>query len=464
VDRKTKRVCPSCGTPIDNTGLTFCPECGVNMHKSGSTQGADSAGSSAATSTGCLSVLLLPFKFFIGIIKVLVDFSIRLGKWLDKQKVTLPIKGGIKTSLLVITLVIGGVTVVTAGIVGQVSGPAASPDKSSSMFAESTADVETAQASYLTTQTAKAHSTDTALAADTPEPTDTLSLPTSTNTPKPTSTPEPTDTPKPAATSRPQATSTPGPTDTPPPTATSTSQRTEAQVVEVVDGDTIKVDIAGEVFTVRYIGIDTPELDQPAGAQARDANAQLVSGQTIYLEKDVSETDGYDRLLRYAYLANGTFINAELVRQGYAQAKRYEPDVKRQESLEEIEHQAREAQRGLWEPTPVPPPTATPAPSGPSVVRIIAVNKRAEYVDIQNSGGQAQDLTGWTLVSERGDQRCRIEGIVLEAGATLRIWAMAEDQNQGGYNCKFGTNIWNNSESDPAVLYDGAGQLVDRYP
>jgi hypothetical protein len=53
---------------------------------------------------------------------------------------------------------------------------------------------------------------------------------------------------------------------------------------------------------------------------------------------------------------------------------------------------------------------------------------------------------------------------VLNPGATLRVWAMAEDAGQGGYNCGFGTNIWNNSESDPAALYDASGQLVDRYP
>jgi len=45
----------------------------------------------------------------------------------------------------------------------------------------------------------------------------------------------------------------------------------------------------------------------------------------------------------------------------------------------------------------------------------------------------------------------------------LRIWAMAEDAGQGGYNCGFGTNIWNNSKSDPAVRYDAVGHEVDRW-
>lgn len=107
---------------------------------------------------------------------------------------------------------------------------------------------------------------------------------------------------------------------------------------------------------------------------------------------------------------------------------------------------------------PPPPPTETVAAAlGPRVV-IVAVNKREEYVDIQNQGDQAQDLGGWRLVSERGNQACGLGG-VLEASATLRIWAMT---GPGGYNCNFGDNIWNNDESDPAVLYDNQGQEVSR--
>jgi competence protein ComEC len=91
------------------------------------------------------------------------------------------------------------------------------------------------------------------------------------------------------------------------------------------------------------------------------------------------------------------------------------------------------------------------------------VDKRAEYVDIHNYGDQPQDLTGWVLVSERGNQECPLAGI-LNPGATLRIWALAEDAHQGGYNCGFDGPIWNNQERDPAVLYNARGQEVSRYP
>ena len=393
--------------------------------------------------TGCLAVLLLPFKILVTIVKGLIKIGINLGKWLHRQKLALPVRGGIRTSLLVIALIIGGGTCLISGIATELSGPATSP-------------AEEIAAEVGTTEVASA-------------PTDT---PTPTNTPLPTSTPEPTYTPL--------------PTDTPEPTATPTPERTEARVVEVVDGDTIKVEIGGEVHTVRYIGIDAPETNHPSepvermGPEATEANRELVEGQTVYLEKDISETDQYGRLLRYVFLVNGTCVNAELVRLGYAQSNTYPPDVKYQDLLVEVQKEAREAERGLWHPTPTPvPPTPTPIPPTPvpaspspapptatsppvgANVQIVAVNKQAEFVDLANYGDQPQDLTNWRLVSEKGDQACTIQGVVLQPGATLRIWAM---QGEGGYNCNFGSNIWNNSEHDPAALYDANNQLVDRYP
>jgi hypothetical protein len=95
------------------------------------------------------------------------------------------------------------------------------------------------------------------------------------------------------------------------------------------------------------------------------------------------------------------------------------------------------------------------------VVKIVALDKKLEYAEIQNIGGAPQDLTGWMLRSEKGNQDCPLGGVI-QPGEILRIWARAEDVGQGGYNCQFDGNIWNNSESDPAVLFNSAGQEVDR--
>jgi len=135
-------------------------------------------------------------------------------------------------------------------------------------------------------------------------------------------------------------------------------ERTPARVVRVIDGDTIEVEIGGREYRLRYIGIDAPETvkeNTPVewmGPEASAANKALVSGKVVYLEKDVSDTDRYGRLLRYVFLANGTFVNGELVRQGYAQAITYPPDVKYQKLLRALEREARNAGRGLWQPAP----------------------------------------------------------------------------------------------------------------
>ena len=132
----------------------------------------------------------------------------------------------------------------------------------------------------------------------------------------------------------------------------------EAQVVEVVDGDTINVRIDGQEYAVRYIGIDAPETRHPEkgvewmGPEATRANEDLVGGQMVYLEKDVSETDHYGRLLRYVYCADGTFVNEALVRRGYAQSSTYPPDVAHQDLFRRAQRGAREAERGLWGPRP----------------------------------------------------------------------------------------------------------------
>ncbi|PIR43383.1 nuclease [candidate division WWE3 bacterium CG10_big_fil_rev_8_21_14_0_10_32_10] len=122
-------------------------------------------------------------------------------------------------------------------------------------------------------------------------------------------------------------------------------------VARVVDGDTIEIE-GGQ--KVRYIGIDTPETVHPDkgvecyGKEASDKNKTLVENKKIRLEKDVSETDSYGRLLRYIYLEDGTFVNLLLVKEGFARSSTYPPDVKHQETLKSAEQEARASKIGLW--------------------------------------------------------------------------------------------------------------------
>ena len=137
-----------------------------------------------------------------------------------------------------------------------------------------------------------------------------------------------------------------------------------ARVVRVVDGDTLVIDRGYGDERLRYIGVDTPESVKPdspvefMGREASAANAALVEGREIILERDVSETDQYDRLLRYAWLREGDawlMVNLELVRRGYAQVATYPPDVRWTDELRSAERAARDAGDGLWGPaTPLP--------------------------------------------------------------------------------------------------------------
>lgn len=105
-----------------------------------------------------------------------------------------------------------------------------------------------------------------------------------------------------------------------------------------------------------------------------------------------------------------------------------------------------------------PPPTATATSA--SSVRIIAVNKRAEYVEIQNFSQTPVDLRGWRLVSETGNQSCDLRG-TLAPNEVLRIWAR---RGNPGFDCRFPNDIWRDNVADPAVLYNSQGEEVSRFP
>jgi micrococcal nuclease len=152
----------------------------------------------------------------------------------------------------------------------------------------------------------------------------------------------------PPAQDEPTATASPAAIGSPTPSALD-----QALVVRVVDGDTIDVLIGGEQLRVRYIGIDTPETVDPRrpvgcfGKEASARNRELVGGKTVGLEKDVSETDRFGRLLRYVWLEGG-MVNARLVEEGYATVSTFPPDVRHAELFAALQAEARTQGRGLW--------------------------------------------------------------------------------------------------------------------
>ena len=129
----------------------------------------------------------------------------------------------------------------------------------------------------------------------------------------------------------------------------------KAKVIRVKDGDTFVASSRGKEYTVRLIGIDTPESvhpdksrNTPEGKEASEYLKRLITGKTVYLEQDVSETDRYGRVLAYCWIDSDTMVNALLLEQGYAVTMTVPPDVKYEDWFERLQNEARDEQRGFW--------------------------------------------------------------------------------------------------------------------
>lgn len=136
-------------------------------------------------------------------------------------------------------------------------------------------------------------------------------------------------------------------------------------ITRVVDGDTLVLE-GGE--RVRLIGIDTPEMHdsdkllrdarrtnqdtetiKSLGRQSYAFTKSIAEGKRCRLEYDVEKKDRYKRTLAYAYLSDGTFLNAEIVKQGYASLLTIPPNVKYADLFLSLYREARENKRGLWQ-------------------------------------------------------------------------------------------------------------------
>ena len=130
----------------------------------------------------------------------------------------------------------------------------------------------------------------------------------------------------------------------------------ESRVRRVIDGDTIVLE-SGQ--TVRYIGMDTPELrrrvdrkwvqdPEPFGEAAKAENERMVNGKTVRLEYDLDTYDRYGRLLAYVYVGD-RMVNAALLEEGYAKLLTIPPNVKYVELFRRLSKESRRQQRGLWQ-------------------------------------------------------------------------------------------------------------------
>jgi len=119
----------------------------------------------------------------------------------------------------------------------------------------------------------------------------------------------------------------------------------------VIDGDTV---ILKNGEKLRYIGIDTPEIDheykkaEPLGYAAKTFNNKLLGSKIVRLEFDLEKRDRYDRLLAYVFLPDGTFVNLELLLSGLATYLHKPPNLKYRDRLLQAQRKAMSDRKGVW--------------------------------------------------------------------------------------------------------------------
>lgn len=127
-------------------------------------------------------------------------------------------------------------------------------------------------------------------------------------------------------------------------------------VTKVVDGDTFWADNGTQKgIKIRLIGVDAPEsrnsFRKVVGYYGKEAKAyltKLLTGKKVKLVFDVDSIDQYGRTLAYVYLEDGTFVNADLMKSGYAMVMTVPPNIKFADKFVKLQNEARQNKRGLW--------------------------------------------------------------------------------------------------------------------
>ena len=236
------------------------------------------------------------------------------------------------------------------------------------------------------------------------------------------------------------------------------------EATRVIDGDTLVVEGPDGDVTVRIIGINTPERGECFADEATDALEELVDGEELELVEDVSDLDQYGRALRYVETTSGVDVGAELVADGMAIARRYEPDVDRSSRYQSLQERARTDRRGLW--------ARDACGSGASdpVAIVIDVNADApggdnedlngEWVRFTNRSDAPVDLDGWQVADESATHRYVFADRTLaSAGSVTLFTGCGVDDDEAVYWCKTDSAVWNNS-GDTVFLRDANGNIA----
>jgi micrococcal nuclease len=207
------------------------------------------------------------------------------------------------------------------------------------------------------------------------------------------------------------------------------------QVVDIIDGSTILVNLGQRSETVRYIGITAqesprrPPTAEPSPGEAVEANRQLVSRQQVRIELDTQERDRDGRLLAYVYVAD-QMVNAELVRRGSAAVMTVQPNVRHRDLFVALEQEARDNRRGVW----ADPAEATTPTTAEPALRQVAEGRRG-VAPVSTWACPAQQPIKGQQTSFTGGGRCVYhvpDGERYSATKAERCYATVEEARQDG--------------------------------
>jgi micrococcal nuclease len=250
-------------------------------------------------------------------------------------------------------------------------------------------------------------------------------------------------------------------------TGTTAGEDARATVLKVVDGDTLQVSIMGGSFPgttagateeLRIIGIDAPEKGEDFSAAATAALERLVGSQEIELDADQDARDQYGRLLAYVFLEDGTFVDAEMLRQGLATLYIVPPNERFTDKLEQAQTDAQDAHRGIW------------AATKPSPVEIVTVRYNPPGDDNQELNEEyvvfrvtvAGDLKGYAVEDESG-KHFDFPSHVYQKGQTVTLHSGQGTNTAADVYWGFTTSaVWNNG-GDTVKVLDPQGHIVKSY-
>jgi endonuclease YncB( thermonuclease family) len=233
------------------------------------------------------------------------------------------------------------------------------------------------------------------------------------------------------------------------------------QLVRVLDGDSLVVDIDGTETEVRLLGVNTPERDECFDEEAKIRTTELAGNRVRLVGQD---EDRFGRLLRYAYAVDDTLINRQLVTEGFALALSTGHSLGN--AFKRAEAEAFRQRIGRWQPD-----ACGPAAGGTVEIGALEFdapgddsrNRNGEWVEITNTGPQPARLDGWSLQDESSSHRFEFpSGFLLDPGSTVRVSSgCGEPTDKQLFWCD-DDPVWSNG-GDTAYLLDPAGNVVDRW-